>query len=486
MKKIFNTKKAVLWGVILIISGCASIVPHKDQPPGVIDGVPDGFYTITTHVRGISMFTGSTTALIAAEPTEDGFIANSRPGAAGELLGGFPGFWVNLIGDKRVPGGAFLHWSGPAPVKDHATRGVLESPRANLQTDFYSYDQPIELRLMDNDRLFGLMTIAPANAKDFPKTDYLALVDRIDTVLKAKLFDPAVYEASETQNFLNHLRKTSGKVRDDAEFLMAWMFAYGNLTFSHCYIGRKLDPGYEDRFAQMSSTSPLTVGMNKAISISEDEGIVTLHIATFEGDSYEEIDKAFADINERDPRGLIIDLRNNPGGTHISARVAAHLIESSIEMGVFFDRRARQRVIANDLNDFPLVTVTSISSKDEFNNLIKKHCAIVGTIEPVEPIYSGQVTVLVNSRTASACEPLVAGLQDIERAIVIGKKTAAAMLWTTEHNVGEGWLLSVPTVDYLTRKGIRLDGRGVIPDIKTSSEEAPQVAREFLLNTLRQ
>lgn len=484
MKIKIITKKAVLWGTVLIMTGCASTVLHQDQSSGVMEGVPHGLYAITTHIRGIGMFTGSTTALIAAEPTEDGFRANSRPGAAGELLGGLPGFYVNIIGDKRVPGGAFLHWSGPAPVKNQTTRGVLKSPRADLKTDFYSYDKPIELRPMNSERLFGLMTIAPANAKDFPKTDYLALIDRIDTVLKAKLFDPSAYEISETQDFLKKLRKTSGKVRDDAEFLMAWMFAYRNLTFSHCYVGRKLDPKYEDRFAQMSSTSPLTVGMDKAISITDNEGIVTLRIATFEGDSYDEIDKAFADIIERNPSSLIIDLRDNPGGTFISGRVAAHLNKSAMNGGVFFNRQGRARVLANDLKDFPKVSWESISSVDVFNNLIKKHSAFVGMIESVDSIYDGPVVVLVNGKTASACEPLAAGLQEIKRATIIGERTAAVMLWTTEHDVGEGWILSVPTVDYLTGQGIRLDGRGVIPDIETSSEEAPQVAREFLLNTL--
>ncbi len=153
---------------------------------------------------------------------------------------------------------------------------------------------------------------------------------------------------------------------------------------------------------------------------------------------------------------------------------------------MFFDRRARARVLAHELDDFPLVTVTSISSENEFNNLIKEHCAFVGTINPVGPIYDGPVVVLVNRKTASACEPLAAGLQDIKRATIIGERTAAAMLWATHHDVGEGWILSVPTVDYLTIQGIRLDGRGVVPDIETSNEEAPRVAREFLLNTLSQ
>lgn len=468
----------------LVVLGCTSIVKHHDKSPGVMDGVPRGLYAITVHVRGMGPFTGSTTALIAAEPTDDGFRANSRPGAAGELLGGLPGLYVKLIGDGRVPGGAFLHWYGPGPGADSASRGVLETPRANLHTDFYSYDQPIVLRPMDDERLFGFMTITPANVKDFPKTDFLALVDRIDTMLKKKLFDPAAYETPETQDFLQKLREVSAIAKDDAEFVMAWMFASRHLTFSHCYIGRKLDPEFEDRLAETNSLNPLSPGKSKAISIIDDEEFVTLRIASFEGDSYDRIDEAYANVIKRNPRGLIIDLRDNSGGTYISGRVAAHLIESEINMGVFFDRKARARVLANDLNDFPIVKLKSISSEHDLISLINENGAFVGTIDPINPIYKGPVVVLVNAKTASACEPLVAGLQEIGRATIIGERTAAAMLLATPYDVGEGWLLSIPIIDYLTSKGVRLDGLGVVPDIETSSEEAPRVAREILLNTV--
>ena len=473
-----HVTQLVAFMVCLILFGCAGSVPHRDQLPGVMDGVPRGLYAITVHVRGIGPFCGSTTALMAAKPVKGGFRANSRPRAAGELLGGLPGFYVNLIGDKRVPGGAFLHWNGPTPGADRAVRGVLETPRATLHADFYSYDQPIELRPLDDERLFGLMTLAPASAGDFPKTDYSKLVDRIDAELKANLFDPAAYDTPETQDFLRRLRKVSGKARDDAEFVMAWMFASRHLAFSHCYLGRELDPELEDRLGETSSISPLTQGESKAINVTDDKALVTLRIASFEGDSYDGIDKAFTDVIERDPRGLIIDLRDNPGGTYISGRVVAHLIDSAVSMGVFFDRRARARVLAHELSDFPIVT--SISSEDEFNSLIREHGAFVGIVEPVAPVYDGPVVVLVNAKTASACEPLVAGLQEIGRATIIGERTAAAMLWITEHKVGEGWILWVPTVDYLTGQGVRLDGRGVIPDIETSSGEAFQAARKFL------
>ncbi|MBN2561240.1 MAG: S41 family peptidase [Phycisphaerae bacterium] len=452
------------------------MVPHHNQPPGVMEGTPRGLYALTSHVRGMGPFTGSTTALIAAEPTKDGFRANSRPGAAGELLGGIPGFFVTLFGNKHMPGGAFLHWRSPLPEGDGFARGVVSSPAAQLHAHFYSCDRAIELHSTGDERVFGLMTLKPANATEYPMTDFPALVDRIDATLKENLFDPAAYDTPGTQTFLRRLRAASRKARDDAEFLMAWILAAGHLPFTHCYMGRELNPEFESRLTETSDISPFVPP--EAITLTEDQGIVTLQIAHFDGESYDEIDAAFAEISERNPRGLIIDLRGNPGGTYIAGRVAAHLVESPVDMGVFFGRRARARVLAGELDEFPVVT--SISSIDEFNSLIQEHGAFRAKVEPVEPVYSGPVAVLVNRKVASACEPLVAGLQEAKRATIIGERTAGAMLSVARFEVGEGWILWVPTLDYLTGMGVRLDGRGVVPDVVTPAAGAPAAARKLM------
>jgi len=464
--------------VASLATACAGLVPHRDQPPGVTEGAPDGLYALTVHVRGIGPFCGTTTALIAAEPTQDGFRANSRPGAAGELLGGLGGLYLDWIGDSRVPGGAFLHWRGPAPGGDEAVRGVFETPRADLHADFHSHARPIELRPLDDERLFGLITLAPARATDYPTGDYPALIERIDALLREHLFDAQAYEARGTRSFLKDLHRSSHEARDEAELVMAWMLASRHLDFSHCYLGRELDPEFADELAETSSISPHAEGLDSAIEVTYEEGLATLRIESFEGFSYDGIDGAFDDIVGNQPRGLIIDLRGNPGGTYISGRVAAHLVRSDVKMGVFFDRRARARVLAGELGEFPCVT--SINSEEEFTSLIGRHGAFVGTIEPIEPVYDGPVVVLVDGATASACEPLVAGLQELGRATIVGERTAGALLWTDPLEVGDGWLLWIPTVDYLTGRGARLEELGVVPDVKTSSEEAARTAGDLL------
>lgn len=473
-----RTIQLVLLLGLQVLVGCVGTVPHSDQPPGTMEGVPHGMYAVTVHVRGIGPFCGSTTALMAAEPTADGFRANSRPRAVGDLLGGLPGLFLNLVGDKRVPGGAFLHWHGPAPVAGQVARSVFETPLADLHADFSSYNRLIELRPLNEERLCGLITLESINARDFPKTDYHGLIDRIDAELHTHLFDPAAYDDPETHKFFRQLRKAGEKARDEAEFVMAWILCSRNLKFSHCYVGRKLDMEFEERLSETSAIAPIAPGKEDAITVTGGNDIVTLRIRCFEGDSYDGIDRAFDEILARNPRGLIIDLRDNPGGTYISGRVAAHLIDAEVSMGVFFNREARSQVLKGELGDFP--RVKSISSEDEFNSLIRDHGAFVGVVDPVPPIYRGPVVVLTNERTASACEPLAAGLQEIKRATIVGERTAASMLWTVGFDVGDGWMLWIPTVDYLTGKGVRLDMVGVIPDIKVSSEAAPQAALRCL------
>ena len=326
--------------------------------------------------------------------------------------------------------------------------------------------------------MFGLMTLEPANARDFPKRDYGELIDRIDARLEADLFDASAYDDPGTSKFLRQPRKAGTKARDDAEFIMAWMLCMRHLKFSHCYIGRKLDPEFDERLSETSAIAPIVPDREAAISITCLDGIATLRIRSFEGDSYEEIDKAFDEIVAHNPHGLIIDLRDNPGGTYISGRVAAHLIDTEMSMGVFFNREARAEMLAGNLSAFP--RVTSISSEEEFDALIHDHGAFVGVVRPAPPIFRGPVMVLTNENTASACEPLAAGLQEIRRATIVGERTAAAMLWTTGFDVGDGWMVWVPTVDYLTGKGIRLDRVGVEPDIKVNSDDAPKAALECL------
>ena len=79
--------------------------------------------------------------------------------------------------------------------------------------------------------------------------------------------------------------------------------------------------------------------------------------------------------------------------------------------------------------------------------------------------YRGQVVVLVDASTGSAAEIFAAVLQDHERATVIGRRTAGAVLASWFYRLPDGGELQLSREDYVAPKGRRIEANGVQPDI---------------------
>ncbi len=459
---------------VLAGPGCAPLVPFRNQPVGIMTGTPHGLYAATLHLP----FSGSVTTRLAAEPTRNGFRANSRPGTLGELQGGASGAWVNLVGVADCPGGVLLHWTSSAPTDTEPARGVLHCPMlAPLATTLRTVDQPVELRTPDNGRLVGLLTLEPGAVDTGPLRDYAALADEAAAVLAEQLFDPQLVTAADTRAFLADVHRIARLAQDDAEFLAGWFVAARRLAFSHCYLSRALDPeaGAQLARAQQGAEEP---GPEAPLAFAVADQIATLRIRKFDEGLEPQIDGAFAELDRLGAAALILDLRGNPGGTFSAARVAAHLIDAPLDGGIFFTRRARQRVLAGQTDSFP--RVSALASVTEFYARLDESGALVWRVEPVAPHFAGPVVILIDRAVASAAEPLVAGLHEAGRTILIGEHTAGVMLSMQPFPLSGGWILSVPTADYLTARGIRIEGRGVRPDIETPSAAAPSAARAYL------
>ena len=73
--------------------------------------------------------------------------------------------------------------------------------------------------------------------------------------------------------------------------------------------------------------------------------------------------------------------------------------------------------------------------------------------------------MIVNKFSGSAAEIAAAALHDVLGAPVIGTKSAGAVLASVIDPVSNGFTLQYPIEDYVTIKGVRLEGNGVTPDI---------------------
>lgn len=132
--------------------------------------------------------------------------------------------------------------------------------------------------------------------------------------------------------------------------------------------------------------------------------------------------------------GVIIDLRYNPGGETWSL---------GISLGEFFARKA-------DCGTF-----TARGGSREIKNSWQ-----LGSAR-----YAGRVAVLVDGGTASAAEIFSAVLQEHGRAVIVGRKSAGAVLASRFYRLPDGGELQLSVEDYVTPKGRRLEGAGVIPDV---------------------
>ncbi len=75
------------------------------------------------------------------------------------------------------------------------------------------------------------------------------------------------------------------------------------------------------------------------------------------------------------------------------------------------------------------------------------------------------VAVLVDANSRSAAELTPAALQEARRAVVVGAPTAGAVLISQETRLPDGGRLSLSRADFVTSGGIRLEKRGVTPDV---------------------
>jgi C-terminal processing protease CtpA/Prc len=93
-------------------------------------------------------------------------------------------------------------------------------------------------------------------------------------------------------------------------------------------------------------------------------------------------------------------------------------------------------------------------------------------VYPEKKPFPGKIYVLTNGNTGSTCEPLVYGLKHSKRATIVGEKTYGGMLNGEQFNITKNFRLWVPTADYYTSDGKKIDRIGVAPDVVCKSDEA--------------
>ncbi|MBQ2662198.1 MAG: S41 family peptidase [Clostridia bacterium] len=166
-----------------------------------------------------------------------------------------------------------------------------------------------------------------------------------------------------------------------------------------------------------------------------------IRIDMFTGSCAEEFSEAIKYLKDRGMRSLVIDLRNNPGGS----------LETVVD------------VADTLLGDCKIVTV---SGKTEKEDVVYK-----GSGKGVEV----PVAVIVNENSASASEILAGAVKDNNKGVVVGMTTyGKGIVQTTfKINADSSWL-KITTSAYLTPNGTNIHGVGIVPDIEVELPDSMQ------------
>lgn len=154
-------------------------------------------------------------------------------------------------------------------------------------------------------------------------------------------------------------------------------------------------------------------------------------------------------------RGLVLDLRNSPGG----------LLLSSVELAAMF--LPTNAPVVTTEGRVPESNQAWTANRDDIlKNKNAKHDAWPETMKSVP------LVVLVNAGTASGVEIIAAALRDNGRAKLIGSKTFGRGTIQTLRQIGPDSAVKLTTAYYKTPSGRQLQGNGLEPDL-----QAPDLVR---------
>lgn len=135
----------------------------------------------------------------------------------------------------------------------------------------------------------------------------------------------------------------------------------------------------------------------------------------------------------KDAKGLIIDLRGNPGGVGgMAPGLAGMLVSERTSLGSMNMRDSEQKFI----------------------------------VYPQADPFLGRVVILEDYASGSTSEVFAAGMQEIGRAKIVGETSAGAVLPSIFDTLPTGVIFQYAISDYRSPKNILIEGRGVIPDVE--------------------
>ena len=178
----------------------------------------------------------------------------------------------------------------------------------------------------------------------------------------------------------------------------------------------------------------------------KNDDILYVRISAFNEDIDKDIIKAFNDADKKLKNklsGLVIDVRNNPGG----------LLDQAVKVSDLFLEQGE---------------IVSTRSRNEEDTI--KYSATAGDIARGLPI-----VVMINEGSASASEIMAGALQDHHRAIILGQKSFGKGSVQTVIPLRNKGAMRITTARYYTPSGRSIQAKGIEPDVDVKQAKLEEI-----------
>jgi len=212
--------------------------------------------------------------------------------------------------------------------------------------------------------------------------------------------------------------------------------------------------------ARKGETKPLVFTLKRAVikiqSVKAtllEPGYAYFRVTQFQGPTGEALANAIQTVfkeNQGPMKGIVLDLRNDPGGLLSGAVAVSAAFLPKNDLVVYTDGRtedAKMRLTASPEN-----YLQRTGRPDYLAKL------------PPE-VKDVPMVVLVNGGSASASEIVAGALQDHQRAVIMGTQTFGKASVQTVLPLGNGTAIKLTTARYYTPNGRSIQAKGIVPDI---------------------
>lgn len=184
--------------------------------------------------------------------------------------------------------------------------------------------------------------------------------------------------------------------------------------------------------------------LRTVVSSLVNGNVAYLKLSRFGENTAEDFNSAVSSLMRKGVCGLVVDLRGNSGG---SVKAAAAVLDTLLPAG------------------------TTVQSRGRDGKTTAEYASGANEVEL-------PVSVIIDGQTSGAAELFAADIRDFKKGLTVGNTTAGDGAKETAVPLSDGSAMVLPTAEYLTAGGGRIEGAGVTPDIQKSLSAGQQALLE--------